>query len=197
MNLKDRITNVGSYEPRRLEIIKTGDSVLRQKTKELTKKEILSTEIQQLIQDMKLTMRVAPGVGLAAPQIGKSIQLVVIEDADHSYFTKEEIAEMEREIVNFHVIINPKIYLDKSEMIELYEGCLSVPYYAGVVPRARSVRVECLNEKAEPCVIEAKGWYARILQHEIDHLNGTLYLDKVLIKTLSTEENCSKWKRKK
>jgi len=181
-----------------LDIVKVGDPVLREPARVLSIDEILSPEIQNLIQEMKATMRAAPGVGLAAPQIGKPLQLIVVEDMDHSHLTAEQLAERDRTMVPFHVIINPHIFLDLSETVEFFEGCLSVPQFVGIVPRAKSVRVECLNEKAEPIVIHAKGWYARILQHEIDHLNATLYVDRVLTPTLMTEENYVRfWKGKK
>lgn len=183
-----------------LKIVKTGDPVLRQKARELQKEEILSPYIQDVIRDMAITMREAPGVGLAAPQVGLSIQLAVIEDLSqyHTYLTPEQLKERDRSPVPFHVIINPKIYLDHSNVsVEFFEGCLSVNDLCGVVPRASSVRVECLNEHAEPVIIEAKGWYARILQHEIDHLNGILYLDRVSTQTLTSWENFEKyWKDK-
>ena len=181
----------------KLDIVEVGDQTLRQVARELSIEEILSPEIQNLIQEMTDAMRAAPGVGLAAPQIGKSIQLVVIEDMDQSHLTPEQIVERDRYKVPFHVIINPRIYLDETEKVSFFEGCLSVPQFVGIVPRAKSVRVECLNEKAEPVVIHAKGWYARILQHEIDHLHATLYIDRALLPTLMTEENYVKiWKGK-
>jgi peptide deformylase len=181
-----------------LDIVQTGDPVLRQVARELSVEEILSPEIQTLIQEMKATMRAAPGVGLAAPQIGRSIQLAVIEDVDHAHLTPEQILEREVSVVPFHVIINPRIYLDEGDRVEFFEGCLSISEFVGAVPRARSVRVEYLNEKAEPVVICAKGWYARILQHEIDHLNGVLYVDRALLPTLMTVESYIKlWKGKK
>ena len=127
---------------------------------------------------MRETMRQAPGVGLAAPQIGLSLQLAVIEDTAES-------AATERAPVPFHVIANPRLELGP-EIVEFYEGCLSVEGYQAIVPRARSVRVHALNHKAEPIVIDASGWYARILQHEIDHLGGTLYIDRMRSRTLAT-----------
>jgi peptide deformylase len=173
-----------------LDIVQVGDPVLRQIAKDLSVEEILSPEIQNLIETMKVTMRAAPGVGLAAPQIGKALQLVVIEDVDHSHLTEQQLAERNRYPVPFHVIINPRLYIEESDdKVEFFEGCLSVPEFVGIVPRAKSVRVECLDERAEPVVIQAKGWYARILQHEIDHLNGTLYIDKAQLPTLITAEN--------
>ena len=176
----------------KLEIVQIGDSVLRKRARSLTKEEILSSEIQDLIEDMKAAMRAAPGVGLAAPQIGRSIQLVVIEDMEHSHLTAKQLEERERQKVPFHVIINPTLIIEESETASFFEGCLSVPVVLGVVPRAKTVRVECLNERGEPVVIHAKGWYARILQHEIDHLDGTLFIDKAIQQTLTTGENYDK-----
>jgi peptide deformylase len=180
-----------------LAIVEIGDPVLRKPAKELTKEEILSPEVQHLILEMKEAMRTAPGVGLAAPQIGQSLQIAVIEDLDHTQLTKEQLAERERYKVPYHVIINPRITIEESGMAEFFEGCLSIPDLVGIVSRAKSVRVECLNERAEPVVIQAKGWYARILQHEIDHLNGTLFVDHVKLPSLMTSENYVKfWKDK-
>lgn len=181
---------IDECDMRKLDIVQVGHPVLRQTARELSFEEIISPEIQNLIEAMKATMRAAPGVGLAAPQIGKSLQLAIIEDMDHSHLSAEQLAERNRYLVPFHVIINPRIYIEEfTDKIEFFEGCLSVPEFVGVVPRAESVRVECLNERGEPVVIQAKGWYARILQHEIDHLNGTLYIDKAQLPTLMTTEN--------
>lgn len=181
----------------KLSIVQAGDPVLRKKARELTPEEIKSEEIQNLILEMKEAMRAAPGVGLAAPQIGRSVQLVVVEDEDLTHLTEEQLLERDRRKVPFHVLINPKMTLLEGEEAEFFEGCLSVPEFIGVVPRAKAVRVECLNERGEPVVIEARGWYARILQHEIDHLQGTLYIDRALTRTLMTGENYVRhWKGK-
>lgn len=178
-----------------LPIVHAGDPVLRVQAKALSKEEILSPEIQALIEKMAVAMRAAEGVGLAAPQIGRSLQIAVIEDVHHAHLTREQLEERERRPVPFHVIINPRLYIEESETAEFFEVCLSVPEFIGMVPRAKAVRVECLNERAEPIVIEAEGWYARILQHEIDHLNGVLYIDRAHLPTVMTEENYLKiWK---
>lgn len=182
-----------------LKIVQAGDPVLRQVARPLSPKEIGSREIRELIEAMKETMRDAPGVGLAAPQVGHSMQLAVIED--RLEYTKDAsadvLAERERQPVPFHVIINPKLTLLDEPSVEFFEGCLSVSGFMAVVPRARRVRVECMDEHGKKKVIEASGWYARILQHEIDHLNGTLYLDRMHTRTLSTLENYNRhWKDK-
>ena len=183
-------------------MIEIGHPVLRLPARELSREEILSVPIQELIDTMvKFTTGPEGGVGLAAPQIGQSLQIIVIEDrAEYQvrYCTPEQLIERERVPVPLHVIINPKITLDKeSGTAEFFEGCLSVPGLRGIVPRAKAVKVECLNEKAEPVTIQARGWYARILQHETDHLKGILFLDRAKKETLTTEENFDLlWKSK-
>jgi len=174
-----------------LEIVQTGNPVLRRVGRELSVEEIKSSAIQRLIESMRDTMRAAPGVGLAAPQIGESIQLAVIEDR-FEYIqdaSADQLEERNRSVIEFHVIVNPKITLLGDASAEFFEGCLSIEGYQAVVPRAYRVRVQCLNEKAEPLTIDAEGWYARILQHEIDHLNGKLYIDRMNSRTFTANKN--------
>ncbi len=175
----------------KLEIVQAGNPVLRQFARPLSPSEINSREIRELIESMRKCMYDAPGVGLAAPQVGLSLQLAVIEDREeyHKEVAEEQLRERERRPVPFHVIINPKFTEMGGEQAEFFEGCLSVSGFSAVVPRARTVRVECLNERAEPTTIAASGWYARILQHEIDHLNGSLYIDRMLSRTFTTLDN--------
>jgi peptide deformylase len=183
----------------KLKIVQVGDPVLRQAAREMTVREIASKEIQRLIADMRETMRDAPGVGLAAPQVGLPIQLAVIEDREENLkdVSPEILAERERAPVAFHTIINPKLTETSEARAEFYEGCLSIAGLTAIVARARSVRVECLDEKGRHKVIEATGWYARILQHEIDHLAGRLYVDRMHTETLTGLENFNRfWKGK-
>jgi len=172
----------------KLKIVQAGEPVLRERGRELTKDEIRSPETQQLIELMRETMHEAPGVGLAAPQVGVSIQLAVIEDKPEylAHHSAEELAELQRSAVPFHVIINPKLTLLDKGSARFFEGCLSVEGYQAVVERALDVRVECLDERGEEVTINAHGWYARILQHEIDHLNGTLYIDRMNTRTFTS-----------
>jgi peptide deformylase len=183
----------------RLKIVQAGEAVLRQTARQLSKDEILGDEIQRLIANMRDTMRDAPGVGLAAPQVGLPLQLAVIEDREEYLkdLRPEEIAERERRPVPFHVIVNPAITPTGETQAEFYEGCLSVAGYIALVPRFRQVRVECMDENGAPRVIEAAGWYARILQHEIDHLHGSLYIDRMLSRTFTTTENFSRHRKNK
>ena len=171
--------------------------MLRAPARALSRDEILSKQTQKLIEQMWETMREAPGVGLAAPQVGVGLQLAVIEDRAeyHVKTTPGQLAERGRRPVPFHAIVNPKITVLSEDRAEFFEGCLSVEGYTAVVPRARRVTVEFLNERGEQVRVEAEGWYARILQHEIDHLNGTLYIDRMYSKTLCSMENFERlWK---
>lgn len=178
----------------RLKILQAGEPVLRQTARPLSPQDIVSDEIQRLIRDMRETMHDAPGVGLAAPQVGLALQLAVIEDRE-AYFkdvSPAQLAERERRVVPFHAVINPKITLLGNDKARFFEGCLSLDGFSAVVARARKVRVDYLNERAEVQSLEAAGWYARILQHEIDHLQGTLYIDRMESRTFTSIEN---WKR--
>jgi peptide deformylase len=183
-----------------LPIVHAGEPVLRKRARALSPQEIRSKEIQKLIEHMRQTMREAPGVGLAAPQIGLSLQLVVIEDRKeyHKEVSAEQLALRERRPVPFHVVINPRIRIAQDDPIaEFFEGCLSLPGFFALVPRSRSVWVECLDHRGHSKSIEASGWYARILQHEIDHLHGNLYIDRMHSRSFSSTENWEKfWKGK-
>jgi peptide deformylase len=183
----------------KLKIVQAGEPVLRQTARALTRHEILGDEIQRLIDSMKETMRDAPGVGLAAPQVGLSLQLAVIEDREEVLrdLPTQDLAEKDRHPVPFHVIINPQMTLLGNEKVAFYEGCLSLAGFSAVVPRARTVRVEYLDEKGEHRSVEASGWYARILQHEIDHLHGALYIDRMRSRSFGSVENWNRfWKGK-
>ena len=179
--------------------MQVGNPVLREVARTLTKAEIQSDKIQKLIFDMRETMHQAPGVGLAASQIGLPLQLAIIEDKEE-YFTDiaaQDLQERERHPIPFQVIINPRITFTSDSVVQFFEGCLSLAGFSAVVPRARSVRVECLGENGEQKLIEAVGWHARILQHEIDHLNGHLYIDRMRSRTFTSLENFNQfWKGK-
>ena len=183
-----------------LPIVHAGEPVLRQPARALSPKEIKSKEIQKLIEHMRETMRGAPGVGLAAPQVGLSLQLAVIEDRKeyHKDVSAEQLALRERRPVAFHVVINPRIHnATDGQIAEFFEGCLSLPGFFALVPRHRNVRIECLDHRGNPKSIEASGWYARILQHEIDHLHGNLYIDRMHSRSFSSTQNWEKfWKGK-
>jgi peptide deformylase len=181
----------------KMEIVQAGNPILRQRARALSVEEIRSRETQKLIEAMRERMHEAPGVGLAAPQLGLAIQLAVIEDREeyHKEVPAALLLERERRPVPFHAIINPVLQPIGEEQAEFFEGCLSLAGFSALVPRARAVRVTCLDERGEPRVIEASGWYARILQHEIDHLNGALYIDRMRTRSFTSMDNLAEfWK---
>jgi peptide deformylase len=183
----------------RIKIASVGEPVLRDPARPLRPEEIGSETIRELIEHMRETLADAPGVGLAAPQIGEPLQLVIIEDkAEYqATLTPAELAERERRPVAFHVLINPEIELLSPLEVNFFEGCLSLPGFMAIVPRVRRVRVRALNEAGEIVTIEAEGWYARILQHEIDHLRGALYIDRMLSRSFSSIDHYNRhWKSK-
>jgi peptide deformylase len=155
-----------------LDIVTLPEKILRQKARPVTR---IDDDLQQLIDDMIETMREAPGVGLAAPQIGKSIRLAVIETLPEVDEDGQEI-EGSREL---YAIINPEITRRSRKMVDGIEGCLSIPGYVGEVERHEEVRVQAMDRNGKPLKLKLKGWTARIFQHEIDHLNGVLFIDQL------------------
>ena len=150
-------------------IVTLPDPVLRRKAHPVKK---FDKDLHTLIDDMVETMRDAPGVGLAAPQIGLSERLLVIE-----YYEREEDEEIEDAPKKVWAVINPEIVKKSAETVMGVEGCLSIPGLLGEVERHSEIQVKALNRHGKPMRIKAKGWLARIFQHEIDHLNGVLFPD--------------------
>ncbi len=148
------------------EIVKTPDPVLRRKAHKITK---FDKDLQTLIDDMIETMREAPGVGLAAPQVGVSERLIVIEYGDD---------EDENAPKKLFAVINPEIIQASEEKVEGIEACLSIPQLVGEVERHEKVVVKGFNRHGKPAKIKVEGWLARIFQHEIDHLDGVLFTDR-------------------
>ncbi|HEY5340116.1 MAG TPA: peptide deformylase [Candidatus Aquilonibacter sp.] len=156
------------------EIITDGHPTLRKVAKRVDPKELADPLFQQLVDDMFETMYEAPGVGLAAPQVNVSKRLFVMDIGDDEH----EPA----------VVINPKIELAEEE-VELTEGCLSVPGYVGEITRFKRVAVSGLDRDGQKIRLEGEGLFAQCLQHEIDHLNGVLYIDKAKnVRPAQTEE---------
>jgi peptide deformylase len=151
------------------QIVTLPDPILRRKAKPVTR---FDAELQTLVDDMIETMRAAPGVGLAAPQVGASECVIVVE-----YIEDEEAEDTEDAPKKLYVMVNPEIK-KCSETREMgIEGCLSVPGWQGEVERALEVTVKGLTRRGQPMKVKAKGWMARIFQHEIDHLNGVVFTD--------------------
>jgi peptide deformylase len=172
-----------------LPVVECGDPVLRRPAAPVAPSELGTSELQQLIAAMRATMEAAPGVGLAAPQVGMPIQLAVLQDSPERWaqLTEDERTARQRNGLDFTVLINPTIRpVDVGDKVSFYEGCLSVPGLTGVVARHRAVRVEALDEHGQSVDQVFSGWAARIVQHEVDHLGGRLYLDRVEPRSLST-----------
>ncbi|MBX3049702.1 MAG: peptide deformylase [Anaerolineales bacterium] len=152
-----------------LPIVKYPNDILRRKAQDVT---VFDDNLQQLIDDMFETMRNAPGVGLAAPQVNVPLRLTVIEYGEQEEDSDEPIKLQQ------YVLINPEITRFSPETEVAAEGCLSMPGLVGDVERSLSVTVKAQNRRGQPVKLKAEGWLARIFQHEIDHLNGVMYVDK-------------------
>ena len=165
------------------QIIKMGNPLLREVADEFTPEEIKSAETKILLEDMWDSLAAVGGIGLAAPQIGISKQLTVIK------LSEESDRYPDIEDTEAFVIFNPKItVLDETEQ-GFWEGCLSVPGLRGFVERPRSIRVDYLDENAESMYIEVEDFLATVFQHELDHLIGKLYVDRMKdITTLMFED---------
>ncbi len=149
-----------------LEIVTTPEPVLRKKARKVAD---FGPELQKLIDDMVETMHEAPGVGLAAPQVNVSQRVIVVEYGDD----EDEVAPLK-----LYTLVNAEIIRYSTETVLSNEGCLSVLGYQGEVERSLEVTVKALNRRGKPVKIKAKGWIARIFQHEIDHLDGVLFVDR-------------------
>ena len=177
-----------------LDIVQMGQPILREKARSLTVAEIQSPKIQALIQAMRTTLH-GKGVGLAAPQVGYSLQIAVIEDLPEyiNLLPIEIQKERERYPIPFQVFINPQIIAMDTTKELFFEACLSIGTGARITPRIHRITVEFFNERGEKQKITAEGWFARILQHEIGHLNGTLFID---VADPRTEITLSEYKEK-
>lgn len=156
----------------KLEIITPENPILTQKAAPV---ERIDRDLQLLIDRMILTMRAANGVGLAAPQIGQSLRLAVIETPPEVDEDGDEVEESRQ----LFVIINPQIVWGSRKTVDGIEGCLSIPGYLGEVNRHQAIRVIGINRQGKKVDLKLKGWTARIFQHEIDHLDGILFTDKL------------------
>ena len=148
------------------EIVTLPQAILRHKAHKASD---FGPGFQTLVDDMVETLHQAPGVGLAAPQVDESIRLIVVEFGDE---------ENEETPAKLYVIANPEITRTSPETLVGTEGCLSIPGIQGDVERFVAVTVKGLNRQGRPMTVKAKGWLARIFQHEIDHLDGILFVDR-------------------
>lgn len=155
-----------------LKVARLGHPVIRTPAEAVPKESIATPEFQKLIDDMIETMYEYEGVGLAAPQVFLSKQIAVIEVSENRRYPGEGP-------IPLTVLINPKIVsISKSNLVD-WEGCLSVAEFRGRVPRADALEVEAFNRKGQKVKISAQGFFARVIQHECDHLAGKVFLDRM------------------
>lgn len=169
-------------------IVQAGNPVLRQRAAEVAPEQFGSPELKALVARMVQAMRDAPGVGLAAPQLGVGLRVFVVEDRPElqTSLSAQELAERQRIPVALKVLINPSLSLIGEQKATFFEGCLSVAGFAGLATRNLEVEVRAQDLDGKPFTWRARGWPARILQHEFDHLEGTLYIDRMHTRSFGT-----------
>ena len=174
-----------------LKIRQAGEACLRTPATALTTDQLANPDIQRLIDDMAETLRDHPGVGLAAPQVGVNLRLIIIEDLAkyHKKIPPRLLKEQDRKPVKLEVIINPTLHVADETVRHYFEGCLSVAGYRAIVARADKVNVVGLDRHGKPLTIAASGWHARILQHEVEHLDGHLYVQRMAPKSFMSEKS--------
>ncbi len=172
-------------------IVQVGAPVLRGRAAEVGPELMGTTMLDALVERMVEAMRAAPGVGLAAPQIGVPLRVIVLEDREE-YIAKvshEERTERGRQAFPVRTFVNPVLRMIGPERATFVEGCLSVNGFVALVERALEVEVSGLDTFGRAQSWRVRGWPARILQHEVDHLDGTLSIDRMHTRTFSTAEN--------
>lgn len=176
--------------PRPLPIVQAGHPVLRAVAAPYDGS-LDAHLLDGLVEAMRLTMHAAPGVGLAAPQVGLGVAIAVLEDTWPADADAARVRERSR--LPFRVLVNPRYEPVGPERVSFYEGCLSVAGWSAVTPRWRTVRLTATDERGRAVDEVLTGWPARIVQHEVDHLGGTLYLDGAHLRSLSGVEEAGRW----
>jgi peptide deformylase len=169
-----------------LKVARLGHPVLREPAQPIPVEQIRSAPVQRLIDDMIETMREYDGAGLAANQVHTLLQVAVIEVQKNPRYP--EAAE-----IPLTVLVNPVVSALTEQVEDGWEGCLSVPDMRGVVPRVTAVRLQCFDRDGSPVDLVAKDFFARVIQHETDHLNGIVYLDRM--RDLSTLSHIAEWQK--
>ena len=154
-----------------LKVSRMGHPVLRQRARKIPVDQVQNPDLQQLVEHMVDTMIDYEGIGLPAPQVFQPLRAIVagLPDADPD----------DEEAIPLTVLFNPEFTAMSEKMVNGWEGCLSIPEIRGVVPRAAAVEVRGLDGEGRPVELAAEGFFARVLQHEIDHLDGVLFLDRM------------------
>lgn len=162
-----------------LKTSKLGNPVLREGTRELSLPELKSLEIQNLIDDMIATMHEYDGVGLAAPQVHRALKIAVIESNQNPRYPGAPQ-------IPLLVLVNPRFVSLSKELQTEWEGCLSVDGFRGKVPRSKEIEIHFLDRNGQPCQLKTTGFRAVVIQHELDHLDGKVFLDRMKdLKTLT------------
>lgn len=169
-----------------LKVARLGHPVLRRRAQPVSLDELRSAEVQRLIDDMIETMREYDGAGLAANQVHTLKQIAVIEVQSNPRYP-------DAPTIPLTVLVNPEVTPLTEEMEEGWEGCLSVPDLRGMVPRYTAVRLQSLDREGRPQDLVAKDFFARVIQHETDHLNGIVYLDRM--RDFSTLSHIAEWQK--
>jgi len=169
-----------------LKVARLGNPVVREVAREVATNEIANRDFQRLLDDMVETMHEYDGVGLAAPQVHVQLRVAVLEVVRHPRYPHADP-------VPLTFLINPVVTVLDQNMAEDWEGCLSVPELRGLVPRYKSVRVQARGRRGEKLDFVAVDFHARVIQHETDHLNGMVYLDRM--KDLRTLSYLLEWQR--
>lgn len=173
---------------KKLKIVELGDKILRTKAKAVSMRDLKTTKFQNFIDDLIKTCDLNSGVGIAAPQVNHGIRLFILWNRS----TKKRNLRAGTPKLGPIAIINPKVISSSKKMVKDYEGCLSIPGIRGIVPRHEWVDVEFITREGERLRMTLEKFPARIFQHEFDHLNGIVFLDRVDTKTLVTEAEYKK-----
>lgn len=184
-DLRAWLSGLGAHPP----IVQAGAAVLRRRAENVSSSLLATPELRHLVRLMTEVMRNAPGVGLAAPQIGVPLRLFVAEDLEQRIADLPEgrAAQRGRVALPLTVLVNPRLSPEGSAQATFFEGCLSVRGYGALVPRWQAVSVSGVDAEGRPVALRLSGWPARIMQHELDHLDGTLYVDRMLARSFATD----------
>jgi peptide deformylase len=176
-------------------ITQAGDPILRRPARPIATGNIRSTETRRLIEALHHVLSETSGVGLAAPQIGVGLRAVVIQDRLEylAAIPPERLVELDRAPIQPYALINPRLELLGGRTRTFFEGCLSVDGYRALVARHDTVRVQYCTPDGELRTENRTGWHARILQHELDHLDGVLYVDRMLSRSFMTVAKYEHW----
>ena len=171
-----------------------GDPILRKVAVPVERGFLVTPEFKNIVDEMTSTMKSNGICGISAPQLGYPFQMCAIEvtgnHLKHNFNTygSAGVSKMEMSLFPLKVLINPKIRVTDSTIVSLRETCSSIEGYSAVVPRAKSIEVKALSVNAENECFAATGWIARLIQHEVDHLNGHLFIDSMLYKSFSNDK---------